>query len=182
MTTQQIPEKKRGHVLVQLVWPEERGEKIDCRNGTDIVWSKRLEVQNYPEALWPKLAFHPDVWRLYDPEKDKPAAKPVEEDQEDLKQRQEEAAGRNTDLVAVVVGFDDEPAGEAVEVQAHEAEKAVDLSLTQADLDVLQDQEIRQLAIDREYGLHPRLKRENLIEQFLIAQRHRNSSEAGSAE
>lgn len=57
-------------VKVMCVWPPERGPKDDCRNRTGVVWAGHGDVQDYPAHLWPKLAEHPDVWKLHDPEAD----------------------------------------------------------------------------------------------------------------
>lgn len=49
-------------VLVELVI--DRENKDDCRAHTSTVWARKGDRQPYPEHLWPKLAEHPDVWRL----------------------------------------------------------------------------------------------------------------------
>jgi hypothetical protein len=54
-------------VQVELVWPESRGAKIDCKGNTGIVWSSTGDVQPYPADKWHLLANNPDVWRLVDP-------------------------------------------------------------------------------------------------------------------
>lgn len=51
-----------GVVNVELVC--DREFKDDCRCNTGIVWNGKGDVQPYPANLWPKLAVHPDVWRL----------------------------------------------------------------------------------------------------------------------
>lgn len=186
-----IPEQKPGHVLVELVWPESRGEKIDCKNYTGIVWSGRGDVQNYPADLWPRLRGHHDVWRLYEPREQADKAVATPDAGDELERRQQEAAGRNTDLVAVMVGFEDdstedaealldtepaEPGAAKVEeatpslVVAHSVRKDGPLLLTLEDLESMPVEDVRQLAVDRDYMLHPRLKRENLLTQFLEAQ------------
>lgn len=196
MTT--IPEQKPGHVLVELVWPESRGEKEDCKNRTGVVWSGRGDVQNYPENLWPRLKEHHDVWRLYEasgsahttaappsPTQEGVDGEEARQD-DDLQLRQQEAAGKNTDLVAVMVGFEDDsseaeeqapedPAAEPAvadlkAVAAHTLDKGVPLLLTRVDLESMSVQDVRQLAIDRDYMLNPRLKAEKLFVEFLAMQ------------
>ena len=211
-----IPQQQPGHVLVELVWPESRGEKADCKNYTGTVWSGRGDVQNYPANLWPKLREHHDVWRLYCPadadvaanptEKEDPAAASETGDAEgDLKERQQEAAGRNTDLVAVMVGFEDDgevaggepaaapanepsvelpseqPAGKPVEtVVAHSVRRDGPVLLTLADLQAMSVQAVRELAQERDYMLHPRMKAEKLYEQFLNMQALRAAAADGA--
>lgn len=58
-----IPEAKPDQVLVELVC--DRNPKDDCRANTGTIWAGKGDVQPFPRALWPKLAPHPDVWRLY---------------------------------------------------------------------------------------------------------------------
>ena len=53
-----------GVVNVELVC--DREFKDDCRCNTGIVWNGKGDIQPYPANLWPKLAAHPDVWRLAD--------------------------------------------------------------------------------------------------------------------
>ncbi len=205
-----IPEQKPGHVLVELVWPESRGEKTDCKNYTDVVWSNRGDVKNYPAHLWPRLREHPDVWRLYTPAE--PAAAPapaqpvaktepsVDGQEDELLERQQEAAGRNTDLVAVMVGFEDDgdvaadtpvratepPRSATVQEQqaetvvAHAVRKDGPVLLTLADLQAMSVQAVRELAQQRDYMLHPRMKAEKLYEQFLNMQALRAASADGA--
>ncbi len=209
---QTIPAQQPGHVLVQLVWPESRGEKTDCKNYTGIVWSGRGDVQNYPANLWPRLREHPDVWRLYTPAEQapapapapaQPAAKtepPVAGQEDKLLERQQEESGRNTDLVAVMVGFEDdgdvaadEQVGatepprsaqiqeqQAETVVAHAMRKDGPVLLTLADLQAMSVQAVRELAQQRDYMLHPRMKAEKLYEQFLNMQALRAASADGA--
>lgn len=195
-----IPEHKPGHVLVELVWPESRGEKSDCKNYTGIVWSGRGDVQNYPEPLWQKLREHHDVWRLYEPREQAAKAVATSDAGDDLERRQQEAAGRNTDLVAVLAGFEDD-SSEAVEdgspeapaesvaahaaessqvaiVVAHAKQKDANLLLTLEDLEAMPDEDVRQLARSRDYLLHHRLNSKSLRKHFMDAQ----ASRAGAAE
>lgn len=57
-----------GVVNVELVC--DREFKDDCRCNTGIVWRGKGDTQLYPANLWPKLAAHPDVWRLADEQPD----------------------------------------------------------------------------------------------------------------
>lgn len=88
-TVPTIPAPRPGFVLVECVWPLDRGEKNDCRGGTGVVWAGQGDVKEYPAALWPKLQPHPDVWRLYDPER---AARDLEAAQKAEQERQTAAA------------------------------------------------------------------------------------------
>lgn len=53
-------------VQVRLVWPANRGAKIDCQAHTGTVWTGNGDVQSFPAEKWWKLAPHPDVWELVD--------------------------------------------------------------------------------------------------------------------
>ncbi len=192
-----IPAQQPGHVLVELVWPASRGEKTDCKNYTGVVWSGRGDVQNYPANLWHRLREHPDVWRLYVPPAEPapaqtaaaPAAEP-EKTEQGMLERQQEAAGRNTDLVAVMVGFEDDgdvvpDAGQRSEVQAaaetvvaHSVAAVEKLTLSLADLEAMSVQDVRELAQKRDYMLNPRLKGPSLHKAFLEMQALR--AEAGA--
>lgn len=116
-----------------------------------------------------------------------PAADPVSQlVPHDLEERQQQAASRNTDLVAVVIDDGDpDDSGAAVEsrqepvaVVAHEALKAPALMLTIDDLKAMSVEEVRQLATARAYMLNPRLKAEKLYEQFLEMQALRAEQKA----
>lgn len=63
---QSAPIQSVKTVRVELVWPAERGPKIDCRGNTKIVWTGPGDVQDYPADQWYLLAAHPDVWKLVD--------------------------------------------------------------------------------------------------------------------
>lgn len=62
--TTPAPAQSGKTVKVELVWPAERGAKIDCRGNTKIVWTGAGDVQDYPAEKWHLLAPHPDVWKL----------------------------------------------------------------------------------------------------------------------
>jgi len=138
-------------VRVRLVWPESRGAKNDCRAGTAVVWSHHGDVQDYPAALWPRLAAHPDVWQLVP--SDTQAAPPPTPlrplDPIVVKAAKEHARGLNTDLVVAVV--DTAP-------------------LDEEQLAAMADADIHELAKRRGYVLHPRLNPINLRARFLEAQ------------
>lgn len=104
---------------------------------------------------------------------------------DDLDERQQQAAGRNTDLVAVVVGDGEPDAGAdlgdrapAVAVVAHAAVQAPALMLTIDDLKAMSVEDVRQLANARSYGLNPRLLPEKLYQRFLEMQELRAEQKA----
>jgi|GEM_PF-3379013 len=107
---------------------------------------------------------------------------------QDLEERQDLAASRNTDLVQVVLedgnpddsGADvgDLAPAQPVAVIAHEALKAPALMLSLDDLKAMSVEEVRQLATARSYMLNPRLKPEKLYEQFLEMQALRAETKA----
>jgi hypothetical protein len=84
-------EQQEPMVDVELVC--DRASKDDCRAGTATVWNGKGDVQPYPKRLWPKLAPHPDVWRLVN--NDQPRIDLPELDAREI------AAGTNTDLVII---------------------------------------------------------------------------------
>lgn len=169
----EIPKPREGYVLVELVWPESRGEKNDCKAGTPVLWRGKGDVQRYPALLWPKLAPHPDVWRLYDPvtsmrelhdaqqaqrEDQTEAVRLKAEEAVRLKAEEAarrtakakaEAAGTNTDLVVVT---------------------PLDHPYTAEDLAAMSDEDVKAEAEKRGYGLHPRLNPANLRSRFIEAQ------------
>lgn len=130
-------------VDVELVC--DRAEKNDCRGGTATIWNGQGDVQPYPKRLWPKLALHPDVWKLKDPSQ--VGRLPVVTDVVEMKRRKDDAAGTNTDLVFV----------DGVNVSAEM-------------LDLMSDQDIRAEGAKRGYDLHPRLNSMNLRQRFIDAQ------------
>lgn len=115
----------------------------------------------------------------------KPPAEPKEQQvQNDLEERQQLAASRNTDLVAVVLDDDDQDAvddtvgGQSGEVAVHRALQEPALMLTIDDLKAMPVEDVRQLANARSYMLNPRLRPERLYEQFLEMQRLRAEQKA----
>lgn len=49
-------------VIVELVI--DRSFKDDCRANTGTIWRGQGDQNYFPAQLWPKLAEHPDVWKL----------------------------------------------------------------------------------------------------------------------
>lgn len=177
-------------VKVQCIWPAERGAKNDCRGGTNVVWAGHGDVQDYPAHLWPRLAAHPDVWRLYDPEADARVAA--------AKQAAEAAQAEALRVAQEAERIQrEEEARLAAEAQAAAAERekaagnGTDLAvvtsvnppvLTAEDLEKLSDDEVRAEAEKREYGLHPRLNSENLRKRFLEAQANTPTADSEGGE
>lgn len=107
-------------VRVKLVWPAARGPKIDCRAGTKIIWAGHGDVQDYPAALWHKLAPHPDVWQLVNKRDEEIAA----EAQSEIVETPEQRLARMQDERRVA---DAEHDAEAARVEAEKArEKAAE--------------------------------------------------------
>ena len=52
-------------VDVELV--ADRQNHQDKLYGTDTVWFHKGDIKKVPEALWPKFAHHPDVYKLANP-------------------------------------------------------------------------------------------------------------------
>lgn len=100
----------------------------------------------------------------------------------DLEERQQQAASRNTDLVAVVIddATDTAETGQAkfAAVAAHEKLKAPAITLSLDDLKAMSVEEVRQLAVARDYGLSPRLLPEKLYKHFLEIQAMRAEKKA----
>ena len=124
--------------------------KNDCRAGTPIEWHGKGDIKAYPKRLWPKLAAHPDVWRLAEPRTTSgpvSAKEILDAEVARIKKEREAAAGSNTDLVDTLS-------------TDYTAEQLAELS----------DDDVRVIAIRRNYGLHPRLNPVNLRTRFLEAQ------------
>lgn len=187
-------------VLVELVC--DRSPKDDCRGGTGIIWSGKGDVQPYPRALWTKLAVHPDVWKLHDADADRRAREEqsaairiaqdsAEADRLAAEQQSEadrttsanELMGQNTDSEVVIVDptaladGDGQPTHDGLD-DATETQPGSVAAITKEELDKWTDEEVRRAANRLNFGLHPRLKPENLRVQFLEAA----AALAGSAE
>lgn len=177
-----------GFVYVQCIWHESRGPKDDCRAGTGIVWAGNGDVQQFPAALWPKLAPFHDVWRLLDGEG---AAIALEE---------AAARARATQLARAIAGAGatqvtlsaaataavapqggtleptDQSAAQATEAKAVGQANATEVvtvsgtALTAEQLAAMPDDDVRALAETRGYALHPRLSPTNLRLRFEEAQ------------
>lgn len=182
-------------VRVQLVC--DRAEKDDCRAGTPIKWHGQGDIKLYPKRLWPKLEPHPDVWRLLPSAEDEAAAarkriadaaeimakakadlEKAEEaanaekarraeleanlEAERLARERQEALGCATDVVNAT------PAAGAA--QPALPQSAVEAELTVEEINAMPDEDLKAIAVRRQYGLHPRLNPENLRTKFLEAQ------------
>lgn len=242
-----IPAARPGFVLVECVWPEERGPKNDCRGGSGVIWSGRGDVKEYPAGLWPKLQPHPDVWRLYDPataigaveaakraEQERQTAEAVARAEAEARLQADEAARQaaalanqaqaareagqqtGTDIVTAIASASSQPvagtlgdgSGVADQTLAANAQAAggteaaaaaaaaaggtggtetgtdeasakkepesfpgmIPLQYSAEQLAGMSDDNVRLIANDRAYGLHPRLNPENLRAKFLEAQ------------
>lgn len=134
-------------VLVEQVI--DRPFKDDCRNYTGIEWHGQGDVQPYPERLWPKLALHPDVWKIHVPTEAEIAAH-----QAQLAAAEERAATARKEL--------------------EDAQKAADAVLLSAeDLATMSDEEVRAEGRKRKYQLHGNLASEKLRPTFLDVQASR---------
>lgn len=111
-----------------------------------------------------------------------PAAPEDAQEQQGLDERVELAASRNTDLVEVVIddATDTAETGQAkfAAVAAHEKLKAPAITLSLDDLKAMSVEEVRQLAVARDYGFSPRLLPEKLYSKFLEMQALRSEKKA----
>jgi len=189
---------KPGFVFVECVWPETRGPKDDCRCATGIVWAGHGDVQEYPAALWWRLAAHPDVWRLVNPEA---AAAAIAEAQERRRQQMLDEAMRaagaapqggaltpatppaattttppSDGAATSAQAYNDAAAAAAAVAKEVGAQTNTDVvgvmtgPMTAEQLEALKDEEIKALTEQRGYPLHPRWGRKTLIARFLEAQ------------
>lgn len=134
-------------VLVEQV--VDRPFKDDCRNYTSIVWNGQGDVQPYPERLWPKLAPHPDVWKIHVPTEAEIAAQ-----QAQLAEAEARAAQARKDL--------------------EDAQKAAaGVLLSAEDLAAMSDEDVRAEGRSRKYQLHGNLASEKLRPTFLDVQASR---------
>ena len=187
-TKELLSTNRSGFVLVELVWPESRGAKNDCRAGTSTMWSGHGDVQWYPAALWSKLAPHPDVWRLIDVESAQraievaAAAKRAAEDAAlVLKAKEDQVEADKRALHEAEIAAD-----KAEELERSAAQAAKDAGVaTNTDvvtltplpgifsaeqLDAMSDDEVREEAKKAGFELHPRLNPVNLRVRFLSEQ------------
>lgn len=148
-----VPE---GVMFVQLVC--DRAMKDDCRGGTKTVWNGKGDIQGYPASLWGKLAPHPDVWAVFDPEvagegdDDQAAAERAKAEAarqaEEQRQREAEAKGQGEDLVV------------ASAVPTFEQLHAMGA-------DESRHAELRELAKTANLGLHPRQRIDTVVERLV---------------
>lgn len=171
-------------VKVQCIWPAERGEKNDCRGGTNVVWSGHGDVQDYPAHLWPRLAAHPDVWKLYDPEADARIA--AAQEAKDKAEAEARRAAEEAERIR-----QEEEARLTAEAQAKAAGNGTDLAvvtsvnppvLTAEELEAMSDDAVREEAERRKYALHPRLSAANLRKRFLEAQANTPTADSEGGE
>ena len=173
-------------VLVQCIWPESRGAKDDCQNHTKVVWAGHGDIQPYPKNLVHKLVIdHPTVWRLVDPDAEAKeaertaraaiiAAENAVRAANEAKSRAEAARRASEDRAAQA---------EAERVAAEQAAiagaqtntdvvtlTALPVVLTAEQLAEMPDEEVREEAKKRNYGLHPRFGPEKLRSEFLACQ------------
>lgn len=122
-----------GEAMVMVEQVIDRPTKDDCRNYTKVLWLGKGDVQPYPKRLWPKLALHPDVWRLAD------------------------------DQTLPFYLQPPKPTLAAVQASAPAVARPATLTinglplLTGEQLAALNDEEVRQAASDRKLGLHAKL-------------------------
>lgn len=195
-------------VRVQLVC--DRAEKDDCRAGTTIKWHGQGDVQLYPERLWPKLAPHPDVWRLMPSvEQEEAEAKArfdaaqalLDKAAADMQRAKDLRAAELTRRAEQDAAIEaqrlqrekDEAAGKGTDVvtatptadvngtPAGQAALEALTELTEEEIAALPYEDLQALAITRDYGLHPRLNHANLKVQFLAAQDDAFAAKAAAA-
>lgn len=131
-----------GEPMVLVEQVIDRPMKDDCRNYTDVVWHGQGDVQEYPARLWPKLALHPDVWRLVDKKPPTDA---------ELRERDRRAALSLSQATA---------AGSIAGAIALDADALASMD----------DDEVRAEGKARRYGLHHTYAGQKLREAFLEAQ------------
>lgn len=197
-------------VIVELVI--DRSFKDDCRAHTGTVWRGKGDQQYFPAALWPKLAEHPDVWKLVSEEgvtrpsditaqealrREAEAAAKLDAERAELRRLEDLANGQQSGTVGATQGVKvteiqgDQVDAAAAQLRSDEAAgNGTDLvtalvpdvtfadsfdyaGLTQEKQDAMSVDELRELAVKLDYGLHPRLGEGKLRPQFaaLTAQR-----------
>src|SRR5258706_6913703 len=173
-------------VLVQCIWPVERGAKDDCQNHTKVIWSGHGDIQSYPKHLVKRLVEdHPTVWRLVDPdaeaaEAEKTAQAAIVAAQQAVKAAE---AAKQRAAEARAVAHTREAQAEAERLVAEEAKRKgaeanthvvtltlLPVLLSEQDLAAMPDEEVRVEAQKRNYGLHPRLGPAKLPSEFLASQ------------
>lgn len=150
-------------VMVELMC--DRPFKDDCRGLTPVMWHGKGDVQPYPARLWPKLAEHPDVWSLHvqKTQAQIDAAAEIEA----AAQRMREANARADAAADAAAGGQGETG--LVATAAHTVTAGNKL-LSEDEVKAMPIEELRALAIARDYQLHPRLGMERLVIEFLAKQ------------
>jgi hypothetical protein len=122
-------------VRVELVC--DREFKDDCRANTGIVWRGQGDIQPYPASLWPKLAAHPDVWRLADDQGegavpvDKVRSESLEDERRRLNVAEAERVAKASETKASAQSA--EEAAAAAEAAVVAAQAAADAARVEAD-------------------------------------------------
>lgn len=164
-----------GEPMVRVELVAALDAKDDCRNYTKTVWVGQGDVQPYPKRLWPKLAAHPDVWRLVDGET---AVAPLP-----LVAVQAPAwpGGLRTDgptkAQYVAAGYKAEsypPHGYAVREEPGDKVNDPTINglplLTEDELAAMSDDEVRAASSLRKLGLHPNLGSAKIRDTVLALQ------------
>lgn len=170
-------EQARAGAVVRVELVCDREFKDDCRNNTGIVWHGKGDIQPYPANLWPRLAVHPDVWKLADDQGDG-AAPPEQVRSESLEAERKRLGTAEAERVAAASEV------KASETRAAElAGQGIDsvtatvpdqtfaetydyLSLTPAVQEAMAYEAMRDLAAKLDYGLNYRLGEKNLRLRF----------------
>lgn len=169
-------------VRVELVC--DRDFKDDCRANTGIIWRGKGDIQPFPAALWPKLAVHPDVWKLAEDQglsgvpvgqirsesiederkrlgaieaarvAAESDAKASGNSQKEAEARAAELAGQGVDSVTATVP--DQALADTFDYPALTEERQAAMGY----------EEMRDLAVSLDYGLHYRLSEKNLRTRF----------------
>lgn len=183
-----------GEPMVDVELVIDRPMKDDCRNYTKVVWLGRGDVQQYPARLWPKLAVHPDVWRLagsgapLEPiASAAPAAAPAATktySAAEVEALLAEQAKRLTSGVGDLTGTAVVPPGAGGTISQTDDPDGVlkhgfpDLSAEE--LAGMSDEEVRGAAAMRRLGLHARLQPDLIRPKFLELQAAKAAARAGA--
>jgi hypothetical protein len=133
-------------IAVELVCDRENHK--DVMYGTDVVWLKKGDIKNVPESAWPKMALHPDVYRL---------AHPVTAAEMDRQAALKSAAEATEKLDKAIDTANPDATYKPKRVTA---EQIADIP----------DDKLREEAEKRGYKLHAMLSSANLRVRFLAAQ------------
>lgn len=167
-----------GEKMVQVEYVGNALTKDDCKHYTKTMWIGKGDIQPYPARLWPKLAQHPDVWRLVGAEAvaaplpGAPALQAVANPE--LEALRLKLADTERQLAEATA------AREAAERAAaeREAADAAEGPLTAEQLAAMSDEDVRAAASARKLGLHARLMPEKIRGEFLRLQDEKLSQAA----